>query len=241
MEDRVIRTLGINLFTFSFSVQAIKKILEIEDSEAKTELNAIVIMALHAFSEGALTQILKEKLENSEGYKRARNNHDLVTFNFIYEKIVNNPRNLEELKTRFKLIGIELSKIKKWKSMIALSQLRNMVAHGASFSYNVASIDDIDNSQGESQVIKKSEIHDEWSAKFLSYLEETNFIDKNFRSQPLSFQRIHKTYSTKIFSSDVIKHFIKCCNTFFNDLLSNEPEGIKESTQRAIRSLQKIT
>ena len=46
---------------------------------------------------------------------------------------------------------------------------------------------------------------------------------------------------SKIFSSDVIKHFIKCCNTFFNDLLSNEPEGIKESTQRAIRSLQKIT
>jgi hypothetical protein len=114
---------------------------EIEKSPQKTDfkiaaINASMIIHIAAIVEGSISSLLINRIENNEGYKKAKRNDDgevIRIFDKLLDEVYKSTWSLLSKEISLTVLDFSLSSVgKNWQAIKYLFEFRNLLAHGGS-------------------------------------------------------------------------------------------------------------
>jgi hypothetical protein len=209
----MIYTFKSSIPTYPLTLESLKLLLN-HPSRGK-ELNSTILICIYSVCEGALNNTFQEIILNSESIKNAARNSDLLVFRELHKLAMTRKKGLDDIKKCYQLIGIDLSHINGWTDLKALSEFRNMIAHGGSFDYEHHMIDTWIPGTNDELEDKPETIKKHWTRdKLITYLIDEKLIRKDFRERVSKPQEFFE-----IFQDPIVDHFVKKIVNFFDDYL----------------------
>ncbi|GEM_PF-4846475 len=176
-------------------------------------LNVTILLNLAATVEGAITRHLENSIRKLPSYQKSHHQDDFPTVKMFTITLKRLNRGFNEKINAYKeIFDLDLKESRDYNAVNALMNLRNMLAHGGSISYEIKELIDLNELDEQGKPTKLGE-----SSEFISNIKPIlNYLKKEHFIEHSDLKKLSKEIGRDrvIFSSKVADHFIVPARNF---------------------------